>query len=139
MGDEATPLDVRLRTISDTFLQQLDQVLALEERKRDTPVDDEAFPALARAVEDGVRALLERAQEQTRDADSAHIEAVAEGSSEAIADIPADLTPTGILAQWREAERALADATPGSPEQRELQRRIAAFRGAYQAAYRRQR
>jgi hypothetical protein len=41
-----------------------------------------------------------------------------------------------ILAQWREAERALADAEPGSPEAEWLDREATKLADAYQRALR---
>jgi hypothetical protein len=135
---ETPDLDPSLRTVSDTFVQQLDRLMALEERKRETPVDDEGFPALAREVEDAARALLERAQEQTARAEETHTQAVAEGVSAMIEDIPEDLTPSGILRLWREAERELLHATEGTEERRRLTARVETLRAAYQRAYRRE-
>jgi hypothetical protein len=133
--EDSTSLDPKLRTVSDTFLQQLERLLELEELKRETPVDDEGFPALARAVEDGVKALLERAEQQRVLADEAHIEAVAEGVEETIDDVDPALTPSGVLQLWRDAERRLASAPAGSSEARQLAARSDRLRAAYQRAY----
>jgi len=137
MPDDAQPLDPHLRLISDTFLEQLERLLALEERKRETPFDDPAFPSLARDVEDAARALLGRAAHQAERAHDVHDQAVGDGASSTIEDIPADLTPARILAMWRDADRELAVAEPGSSRQRELRDRVDALRSAYQRAYRR--
>ena len=110
----------------------------MEERKRATPVDDPWFPTLARQVEEAAQALLERAAEQTQLAQEVHDQSVGDGASTTIEDIPADLSPARILAMWRDADRSLADAEPGSPRERELRTRVQALRGAYQQAYRRQ-
>lgn len=127
--------DTDIRVISDTFLAQLEQLAALEERKRVTPMDDPAFPALAQEVEDATRALLERAAQQQRVASELHDVAVAEGTAGTIEDVPADWSATRILEAWREAERNLVAEVPGSLRARDLERRAAAYRAAYQRAY----
>jgi len=130
-------LDPALRTTSDTFIRQLERLLELEERKRATPIDDPVFPALAREVEDAAGALLERASQQTALSVEAHTEAVEADGAGTIEQIPADLTPAGILGLWRDAERRLEQSQPDTREHRELTQHVVALRGAYQAAYRR--
>lgn len=119
-------------------MEQMEQLLALEERKRVTPVDDPGFPAIARDVEDAARALLERASQQTERAHDVHDRAVAEGASATIEDIPADLSPARILTLWRDADRELRSTEPGSLRARQLEMTVDALRAAYQRAYRRE-
>lgn len=135
--DAATPDSAQgdLRAISDTFLAQLERLAALEERKRETPVDDPSFPQLAQEVETTTRALLQRAASQTSAAHEVHEEAVTEGASFTIEDIPPGTSAVRILALWREVERELSAEQPGSPRARDLERRSAAYRVAYQRAY----
>jgi hypothetical protein len=129
------PIQTDIRAISDTFLAQLERLQALEDRKRVTPVDDPSFPALAEEVEATTRALLERAAAQNAAAQEIHEVAVEEGTTGTIVEIPPDLSAARILALWREAERELAAETPGSPRARDVERRSAAYRIAYQRAY----
>ena len=135
--DHATPDAAQsdLRAISDSFLAQIERLTALEELKRETPVDDPAFPRLAQEVEEMTRALLARATSQNLVAREVHADAVSDGGTTTIEEIPAGTPVARILALWREVERELADAEPGSPRARELERRSAAFRTAYQRAY----
>jgi uncharacterized protein YciW len=132
---QTDPVQPEIRAISDTFLAQLERLQALEERKRVTPVDDPSFPALAEEIEATTRALLERAAAQNTAAQEIHDEAVEEGTSGTIVDIPPDTSAARILALWREVERELAAEAPGSPRARDLERRSAAYRIAYQRAY----
>jgi hypothetical protein len=132
---DQTPHEAELRAISDTFLSQLDALAALEERKRSTPLDDPDLPRLARQVVDATQALLQRAGEQHRTATSLHAEAVQDGTSVTIEEVPADWSAAQILAMWRDTERALAQVTPGSPRERELTQRSAAYRLAYQRVH----
>jgi len=132
---ETSALEPDLRAISDTFLVQLDRLTELEERKRGTPVDDPAFPQLARDVEDATRALLTRAAQQTRTAADVHDAAVSDGTTGTIEEIPADYSAARILALWRDTERALAQELPGSAAAVDLERRASAYRVAYQRAY----
>jgi uncharacterized protein YciW len=132
---QTDPVQPEIRAISDTFLAQLERLGALEERKRVTPVDDPSFPALAEEIEQTTRALLERAASQNAAAQEIHEEAVEEGTTGMIVDIPPDTSAARILALWREVERELAAEAPGSPRARDLERRSAAYRIAYQRAY----
>lgn len=132
---QTDPVQPEIRAISDTFLAQLERLQALEERKRVTPVDDPSFPALADEIEQTTRALLERAAAQNAAAQEIHTEAVEEGSTGTIVDIPPDTSAARILALWREVERELAAEAPGSARARDLERRSAAYRIAYQRAY----
>jgi hypothetical protein len=116
----------------------LERLLELEERKRRTPVDDDAFPALAREVEEAARALVERAATQSALSEDAHVRAVGTNGGATIEQIPADLTPAAILALWRDAERELDRAQLDPVRRRALTQRAAALCAAYQAAYRRQ-
>ncbi len=135
--DVATPDAAQsdLRAISDSFLSQIERLTALEERKREMPVDDPAFPQLAQEVEEMARALLARAASQNVVAHEVHADAVSDGTTLTIEEIPPGTSASRILALWREVERELAAEQPGSPRARDLERRAAAYRTAYQRAY----
>lgn len=137
MPDEAAVVETGLREISDSFITELEGLLALEERKRSMAVDDPAFPDLARSVEDAARVLLSKASEQTSAATQAHDIAVVEGETATIEDMSPDTTPSQILKMWRDADRDLAQATQGSAEWTRLAARCDALRHAYQRAYER--
>jgi hypothetical protein len=134
MPDPET-LEPDIRAISDAFLAELDRLGELEERKRQTPVDDPSFPVLALEVEETARALLARAAQQRETAHEVHQEAVEEGPTATIEDIPPGTSAARILAMWRDVERELAALPPGSPEARALSRRSTVYRLAYQTAY----
>lgn len=132
---QTDPVQPEIRAISDTFLATIERLTTLEERKRVTPMDDPSFPALAEEIEVTTRALLDRAAAQTTAAQQLHEEAVEEGTSGMIVDIPPDMSAARILVLWREVERELAAEAPGSARARDLERRSAAYRIAYQRAY----
>lgn len=135
MPDDAPQLDPTIRVVSDDFLTQLDVVLALEERKRLTPVDDPAFPRLAEEVREAARLLLSEAAEQSARAEDVHVAAITSGTTTTIEELPGDLTPARLLALWREADRERQTLDPGSARWHELNIRIDALRRAYQRAY----
>jgi hypothetical protein len=135
MPDASDPMDLSLRLVSDDFLSQLDGLLALEERKRVTPVDDPTFPALADQVQEAARRLLAQAAEQATRAEDVHSAALASGASSTIEDMPEELIPAQILALWREADQERRDVPVGSARWQELGIRIEALRRSYQRAY----
>lgn len=95
-----------LRVASDSFLTRIERLHALEEQKRELAAADTAD--LAREVETLTREVLEWAKRQTELA-----EAVAARRSDAG---PISTTPprslSVVLAEWREAERRLANERP---------------------------
>jgi hypothetical protein len=108
-----------LRRASDEFMQRLDRLYELEARKRELPPDQPEFIRLAREVEDLSRALLFAGGQQVELAEEVHAD-VKQG--ETIVDQPIRDTPPRrdaviILSEWRAAERRLAAADPGTPEE----------------------
>jgi DNA repair exonuclease SbcCD ATPase subunit len=123
--------EAQLRAQSDAFNARLDELLALEDRKRNlSPVDPE-FVSLALEVEQLAAGLLDTARKQTELGDAAHREGVATP----IVDVPADASAHQILMEWRAAERQIATASPGSEASRQLRAQIESYRRAYQKIF----
>lgn len=135
MPDDINGLDPTIRIVSDNLLAQLEAVFELEERKRNTPVDDPAFPRLAEEVREAARLLLAEAAEQSARAEDVHVAAISRGTTTTIEDLPGDLSPARLLSLWREADQERSTLDPGSERWRELSIRIDALRRAYQRAY----
>lgn len=139
MTTDTPSIDPSIRAVSDEFMLELSELLALEELKRTTPVDDPAFPQLARDVEEAARTLLTKASMQALMAEDIHDDAVDAGGGATIEDLPADLSPTEILTRWRGADRERATVEQGSARWLELSARVEALRRAYQRSYDRSR
>jgi hypothetical protein len=104
--------DTELRATSDRMLAILDQLSALERRKRELAPGTEAFAALAWDVVEGARTAVRWAELQLRQAN----QALAGGEAERpLVDVkPRRLDE--VLAEWRQAEIRLSQAAPGSRE-----------------------
>lgn len=133
--DDGQAIDPTIRAVSDDLILELGELLALEELKRATSVDDPAFPQLARDVEDAARSLLTRASKQASLAEDTHDASVGRGASPTIEDLSPDLSPTEILAMWRDADRERALVDRGTTRWLELTARVEALRRAYQRSY----
>lgn len=133
--DEDTPLEhaAQLRRTSDSFLHRLDRLLELETRKRELPPDQPEFVRLAREIEDAARGLLFVGGEQVELAEAVHYDSKA---NDLVIDLPIRETPSRrdavmILAEWRAAERELAAAAMGSPEERKARENVDRLREEY--------
>ncbi len=115
MNDAGLERDLRDR--SDESLQSIDRLKELEREKRSLPPGSDRFVELARLVREGAHALLGLTQHQE---DLAHRSAgVASNGDGVVAPIDEIEKPreiSAIIAEWREAERRLADAAPNSVE-----------------------
>jgi len=122
-----------LRRASDEFMQRLDRLYELESRKRELPPDEPEFVRLAREIEDLARALLFAGGQQVELAEEVHSD-IKQG--ETIVDQPIRETPprraaVTILAEWREAERRLVAAAPGTNDEREAKAAVDRLREEY--------
>ncbi|HEX8941296.1 MAG TPA: hypothetical protein VF763_14160 [Candidatus Limnocylindrales bacterium] len=131
----------RLRHASDALLAALEQLAALEHEKRTLTPGSDPFVELATRIDLLARQILEQSGRERHLA-----EATAEQRrSGAPPERPIEATPAApdagsraihdVLADWRDAERRLADAPPGSPEARALEARIDALREEYRVAH----
>jgi hypothetical protein len=131
-----TEAESGLRAVSDELLSELDQLAGIEAEKRTLHPGDE------RAVELSVtaRKLAERILSTSRaeeDLAEGGLQAVKEGLPGA-PDRPIEETHRQlhlILDDWREAERGVAAAAPGTSEWIEQRGRADAFRNEYQRAF----
>jgi len=125
-----------LRRTSDSLLRDIEALLELEEEKRTIEPGDPRPVELASQIEQIANRVLasstsERAQIQL-------IHALTEAGSPAAPDGPIEDTPRSmeaILAAWRQAERQLDAAEPGSAEAEEAQILIARLRDEYRRAH----
>ena len=125
-----------LRRTSDSLLRDIEALLELEEEKRTIEPGDPRLVELASQIEQIAKRVLasstsERAQTQL-------IHALTEAGSPAAPDTPIEDTPRSmeaILAAWRQAERQLDAAEPGSAEAEEAQILIARLRDEYRRAH----
>lgn len=120
-----------LRITSDALLRDLDALAALEEQKRDLPLDDPRLAELAAQIQAIAERVLARTDEQR-----SLSETVARNGGGGSTIASTERTPASILAEWRELERRAADAVPGSAEQMEIELLADALRDEYREAFR---
>ena len=125
-----------LRETSDALLRDLDVLVTLEEEKRTLEPGDARLVELAGRIEAIAQRILSGSvrQHQLTQAVNAQVEA---GSSSA-PDTSIDQTPRpvqAVLAEWREAERRMVAAEPGSGEAAEAEARVNRLRQEYRQAH----
>jgi hypothetical protein len=120
----------KIRAVSDHLLLLAEQLVALEEQKRQLAPDHERFVDLGVAVRDLGQEIARVTEEEER------IGVLASGERNVM---PTAAQPvTSRLAElhdlWREARRRLDVAEPGTAEAGALQREAAEIRAEYSAA-----
>jgi hypothetical protein len=130
---DVSPIEERIRGVSDGLLQAIREVSVREVQKRGVSPGDPSFPELAT----GVRVAAEVLVELARDEEQAAHELNAASESASLAPIdeldpPADLAV--ILAEWRAVERRLDAADAGSLEALDLVKEFEAARDRYARA-----
>ena len=125
-----TGLPESLRATSDGLLRDLEALVALEEEKRTLEPSDPRLVELAAQVEVIAGRVLARSGEQRALSEAA---VVATPGIPAIEDVLR--SPAAILAEWREVERRLAAAVPGSAEASEAGLLIDRLREEYRVAF----
>jgi len=122
-----------LRASSDALLRDLTELQALEQEKRHTDPDNPRLVRLAIEIEALAARVMGSSMLQRERAE----EIVGAGGSDApddsIAETPREIHV--ILAEWRDTERALSDAVPGSAEADIAERRIGTLRREYRRAH----
>lgn len=112
-------MDIRpqLRATSDALLVALDELRELEGQKRKLGPGTPKFAELAKQIETLAEEILRNSETEERLAQRS-VELVEDGRSDVAAQpIEAIAAPRDvhlILGEWRDAERRLAGATPGS-------------------------
>lgn len=129
-------LEQELRSASDELLQRLDRLRELELEKRRLQPGTPRFVAVADEVEKLAASLLTKSAEQEHLGEEAvrarHATGVLTRPIEKVAP-PREVG--AILSEWREAERRLAAAHPGTAEHREAQADVQRLRTEYREAY----
>ncbi|HEX5589423.1 MAG TPA: hypothetical protein VFX65_03930 [Candidatus Limnocylindrales bacterium] len=122
-----------LRVASDGLLRDLDELAKLEDRKRTLEPDDATRVRLAAEIEALAVRVLDYTSRQKalateilRDPETSAVEGT-------IAETPRSMAM--ILQAWRDAERRLAAAVPGSPEHSVALREVEQYREEYRRAY----
>jgi hypothetical protein len=120
----------QLRVVSDNFLTRVERLHALEEQKRELPPIETA--ELAREVELLTREILEWATRQTELAESVASKGDTDG-------LPISTTPPRainvVLAEWRAAERRLAEEAPATAAWESARADVNRLRDEYARAY----
>ena len=124
----------QLRSASDQVLATLDKLRQLELEKRTISPTDPRFQEVASEVQQLADSLASTAEVQAELG-----EKVAEKHDKSGAEAPAiDETQrevVTILAEWRDAERRLAAAAVGSPEEAMAQADVNRLRAEYKRAH----
>jgi len=121
-----------LRANSDALLRDLEVLGALEDEKRAIlPSDPRMLDLAGRIEEVAARVLAGSAHQRELTEEIVGIAAIG-GTPPPIEEIHRPIQ--AILADWRAAERLLADATPGSAEALEAMTLVETARDAYRRA-----
>jgi hypothetical protein len=125
-----------LRRTSDELLRDLDTLVHLEEEKRAVEPGDPRLVDLAEQIEAVAQRVLVSSSSQRQQTEV--INGLAEAGSPAAPDASINETPRSmeaILAAWRDAERKLETAQPGSAEAREAELLVEHLREEYRRAH----
>jgi hypothetical protein len=125
-----------LRETSDALLRDLDVLVQIEEEKRTLEPGDARLVDLAGRIEEIAQRVLAGTvrQHSLTQIANAQVEAGAAGAP----DAPIDQTPRpiqAVLGEWREAERRVAAAEPGSAEASEARALVTSLREEYRRAH----
>jgi len=124
-----------LRMTSDSLLDDLEALEALEEEKRNVALGSHRLVELATQIEELAHRVLAGALGQRQL--SQEVQAAA--ATGQLADPESAIADTReiklILADWRDAERRLAEAAPGSAAAASVEAEIERLRGEYRTAF----
>ena len=123
-----------LRATSDLLLLDLDALGHLEEQKRLTPHGDPRLVDLAARIEEIAQRLLLGSRRQ-RELTETVTEAADAGELAPTGTIDAMRSVSAVLADWREAERLVSAAAPGSPQRADAEIMADRFREEYRLAF----
>lgn len=122
-----------LRASSDSLLRDLTELQALEQEKRHTDPDSPRLVRLAVEIEALAARVMGTSMRQRERAEDIVSAANAAAPDETIAETPREIHV--ILAEWRDTERQLTEAVPGSVDADIAERRINALRREYRRAH----
>jgi hypothetical protein len=128
-----TDAGAELRETSDAVLRNLEALGALEDQKRTIQPGDPRLVELAAEVEKLAAKLLAGSVRQHDLAGALHADPVAAAATPPINEQTRPIAE--ILQAWREAERALVKAAPGSAEEASARAAIDQCREDYRQAY----
>lgn len=129
-------LETDLRAQSDQILRTLDQLETLENEKRRLEPGNPRFLALAAEIEKLAASLYAHSHMQKDLGEKARAVSDMTGIEVApIDDVPPARDVQHILTEWRDAERRLAAAAPGSSEQSAAAADVGRLREEYHRAY----
>jgi hypothetical protein len=118
------------------MLATLEQLAALENEKRQVKPDSPRFQDLALEVERLAADLFAQTHNQERLAREGPKEAAARGKElPPINEVESDRDLAVILAEWRDAERTLAEVAPRTAEHSRAVAEINRLRAEYQRVY----
>ena len=125
-----------LRRTSDALLRDLEALTELEAEKRTIEPGDPRLVDLATRIEEIAKRVM--ASSTSQRVQTEVIQELTDVGSPAAPDVPIDETPRSmeaILAAWRDAERRLDGAQPGSAEATEAQLLVNRLRDEYRRAH----
>jgi hypothetical protein len=125
-----------LRRTSDALLRDIETLLQLEEEKRTIEPGDPRLVDLASRIEIVAKRVLTSSSSQRAQTEVIH--ELTESGSPAAPVTPIEDTPRSmeaILAAWRQAERQLDAAKPGSAEATEAELLVDQLRDEYRRAH----
>jgi hypothetical protein len=122
-----------LRAASDALLRDLTELQALEQEKRRTEPDNPRLVHLAEEIEALAARVMGSSTRQRQRAEAIVGPGGPDAPDQSIVETPREIHV--ILAEWRDTERQLADATPGSPDADIAERRIESLRREYRRAH----
>ena len=129
-------LEQEMRVTSDDLLRRLERLRELEIEKRELTPGTARFRKIAKDIERLAAGVLTKTVEQEQLGRQAGAALEQTGvASPPIADIAPRRELAVILGEWREAERALAAAAPGTPAQRDAQAAVQRLRDEYRDSY----
>ena len=131
-------IEPELHATSDAVLATLDRLRTLELEKRDLPVGSPRLVELAKEIERLATTVLGASDAQVDLAKAANAGADAgtidPGTTiNEMGDPPRNVQT--VLAEWRDAERHLGEALPGTPEAARLRAEIEVLREEYRRAH----
>jgi len=124
--------ETELRRASDSFLKQVERLHELEEEKRQTEPGTPEMVRLARLIEGIAKEVLGAA---SRESDLAELAARRQPARFRPIEAVAPRAIPAIIAEWREAERGLEAAAPGSPAWETARAEVERLRDEYRRAY----
>jgi hypothetical protein len=132
MAEDPTDVQGHLRAASDAILLLVGEIDQLERHKRGVEPASSRFRELAQAVRGAARDLAALAAEESS---YAQVAATTDGALPTIVESTKPARLSEILVRWRDVERKLNNAPPGSDESARLFEEFTRIRNEYLAAF----